>query len=248
MRLTVVESESEVGAVAAAVVSSVVIDNPSAIIGFATGSSPLGLYSSLSASVQRGDLDFSAITGFALDEYLGIPASEPQSYASFLAREVVRPLGLDPAAMHVPNGMTDDPDATCAEYERAIAEAGGVDIQIVGIGANGHLGFNEPGSSFSSRTRVADLSERTRRDNSRFFASLEQVPVACITQGLATIAAARSLILVVSGEHKSEAVARALYGPVTVDCPASIIQLHDSVTVVIDEAAAHQIRATAFFG
>jgi glucosamine-6-phosphate deaminase len=150
--------------------------------------------------------------------------------------------------MHVPNGMTDDPDATCAEYERAIAEAGGVDIQIVGIGANGHLGFNEPGSSFSSRTRVADLSERTLRDNSRFFASLEQVPVACITQGLATIAAARSLILVVSGEHKSEAVARALYGPVTVDCPASIIQLHDSVTVVIDEAAAHQIRATAFFG
>jgi glucosamine-6-phosphate deaminase len=247
MRLAVVGTEFEIAAVAAGVVSSVVIDNRRAVVGFATGSSPLGLYSSLSESVRRGDLDFSGITGFALDEYLGLPASAPQSYASFLNREVVGPLGLDPLSMHVPDGMTHDAEGMCADYERAIVAAGGVDIQIIGIGANGHLGFNEPGSPFSSRTRVAVLSETTRRDNSRFFESLDQVPGECITQGLATIAAARSLILVASGEHKSEAIARALYGPVTVDCPASILQLHESVTVVIDGAAAMHLPTAAFF-
>jgi glucosamine-6-phosphate deaminase len=149
--------------------------------------------------------------------------------------------------MHVPNGMADDGNAACEAYERAIVDAGGVDIQIVGIGANGHLGFNEPGSAFSSRTRVTALNESTRRDNSRFFESIDDVPRQCITQGLATIASARSLVLVASGEHKSDAIARALYGPVSVECPASILQLHRSVTVVIDEAAAREIRSPAFF-
>ena len=211
------------------------------VVGLATGSSPLGLYAVLSRAVDAGEVDFTRARGFALDEYVGLPAGHPESYREVLRREVCGPLGLAPERLAVPDGSgTTEHELIlgAARYERLIADAGGVDVQILGIGANGHIGFNEPGSALSSRTRVKRLSERTRHDNARFFESLDAVPTHCVTQGLGTVLDARLLVLVASGPGKAAAVAAAVEGPLSASCPASVLQWHADATVVLDEAAA----------
>jgi glucosamine-6-phosphate deaminase len=231
----------DVARVAADVVAGVVARRPAAVLGLATGSSPVGVYAELARRVADGLLDASGVTAFALDEYVGLPAGHPQRYAAVVARDVTGPLRLDPARVHVPDGHAADLEAAAEEYERAIAAAGGVDVQLLGIGANGHIGFNEPTSSFGSRTRIKTLTERTRADNARFFASPDEVPLHCLTQGLGTILEARRLLLVAQGEAKAEAVAAAVEGPLTSMCPGSALQLHPRATVVVDEAAAARL-------
>lgn len=197
---------------------------------------------------MTGGLDVSRTTAFALDEYVGLESSHPESYHSVIDREVTRRIGLDPDRVHVPNGSADNFGAACEAYEQAIADAGGVDIQLLGIGANGHIGFNEPGSSLASSTRVKTLSPQTRRDNARFFGgNIDFVPIHCVTQGISTILRARHLLLVASGTGEADAIAMMTEGPLGAHCPATALQLHPRVcnprvTVILDEAAAAGLR------
>ncbi len=241
MEVIVEPTPDDVARVAADVVAGVVARRPDAVLGVATGSSPLGVYAELARRVADGRLDLSGVTAFALDEYVGLPPGHPQAYAAVVAREVTGPLRLDPARVHVPDGGAADLEAAAEEYERALADAGGVDVQLLGIGGNGHIGFNEPTSSFGSRTRIKTLTERTRADNARFFDSPDEVPLHCLTQGLGTILEARRLLLVAQGEGKAAAVAAAVEGPLTSMCPGSALQLHPRATVVVDEAAAARL-------
>lgn len=217
------------------------------MIGVATGSSPLGTYANLAEMVQRGELDVTDVTMFALDEYVGLAQDHPESYHSVIRNAVTVPLGLHPSQVHVPNGEAGDLAAECADYEHRISAVGGVDLQLLGIGTNGHLGFNEPSSSFASRTRMATLTPQTRADNARFFASIEEVPIHCVTQGLGTILDARSLVLVAQGEAKADAVARSVEGPLSSMCPGSALQLHPDATVVVDRAAASKLTHADYY-
>ena len=231
---------------AADLIAAVIEGRSHPVIGVATGSSPLGTYDALAARVRDGRLDTGGVTAFALDEYVGLAPAHPESYRSVIRRTVTEPLRLAPDRVHVPDGSADDLEAACAEYERAIAAAGGIDVQLLGIGANGHIGFNEPTSSFASRTRVKTLAPRTLADNARFFDG-EQPPEHCLTQGLGTILDARRLVLVAQGAEKSDAVARMIEGPVASICPASALQLHPRATVVIDRAAAASLTLTEYY-
>lgn len=251
MEVVIVESADEVARVSAGLIAETIrsrrAEGEGAAIGVATGSSPIGTYRELAALVDSGELDVSGVSAFALDEYVGIPVDHPESYHAVIRRNVTEPLGLDPALVHVPDGLADDIPAACERYEKEIEAAGGVDIQLLGIGANGHVGFNEPTSSLSSRTRQKTLAPRTRADNARFFDSPEQVPVHCVTQGIGTILDAGRLLLVAQGEGKAEAVAQMIEGPLSSVCPASALQLHPDATVVIDRAAASRLRLTEYY-
>ena len=229
--IVIVPSAADAGALVAEEILRLVRRTPDAVLGLATGSTPLPVYEALRA--RKGEVDLSQVRGFALDEYLGLPAGHPQSYREVVRREVVEPLGLDPDDVQVPNGAAADPERAAADYEELIRAAGGIDVQILGIGGNGHLAFNEPGSALDSRTRVVELTASTREANARFFPSLGDVPAQALTQGLGTIREARSLILLASGSGKADAVAAALTGPVTPRVPASVLQLHPDVTVLL---------------
>jgi len=233
------------GAIVADEIARLIRGNPAAVLGLATGSTPLPVYDALPARLSGVDL--SRVRGFALDEYVGIDPAHPESYRSVIAREVVEPLGLDPARIRVPDGSLEGIEHAGDDYERAIGEAGGVDLQILGIGTDGHIGFNEPGSSFASLTRVKTLTEQTRQDNARFFDSIDVVPRHCITQGLGTILRARHLVLLAFGAGKAAAVAGAVEGPLTASLPGSAIQLHPHATVVIDEAAASDLARADYY-
>ena len=247
MEIIILPSPTEVGVTAAAKIAHLVSSNPEAVIGLATGSSPLDIYAELSRRVRAGELDFSRARGFALDEYVGLPVEHEQSYAHVIRTEVTEPLGMDPARVRVPDGLAADLETATEDYDAAIAAAGGVDLQILGIGANGHIGFNEPTSSFSSRTRIKTLAPQTRADNARFFDSLEEVPTHCVTQGLGTIMEARELVLVAQGEKKADAIARAVEGPISSRWPGSILQWHRRATVIVDEAAASQLELADYY-
>ncbi|HEY4224731.1 MAG TPA: glucosamine-6-phosphate deaminase [Pseudolysinimonas sp.] len=246
MEIVILPTAEEVGRLAAARIVHLVSAKPHATLGLATGSSPIAIYTELAVWRKRG-IDFSQISAFALDEYVGLPPSHSQSYATVIQEEVVEPLGLDPQRVHVPDGLAQDLDAAGNAYETAIAAAGGIELQILGIGTNGHIGFNEPTSSFQSRTRVKTLSGRTREDNARFFPSLAEVPTHCITQGLGTILDAGELLLVAQGERKAEAVLAAVEGPLTSKVPASILQWHRRATVILDEAAASKLQLADYY-
>lgn len=247
MEVIILPTAAAVGQVAAAKIASIVRRTPTAVIGLATGSSPQGIYADLRRRVRAGEISFAEASGFALDEYVGIPHEHPESYASVIARDVVEPLGFDPAKVRVPDGRAADLEAAAAEYERAIVAADGVDVQILGIGTNGHIGFNEPTSSFASRTRIKTLAPQTRADNARFFDRADQVPTHCMTQGLGTILDARELLLVAHGETKAAAIASAVEGPLSALVPASALQLHRYATVVVDEAAAARLALTDYY-
>ncbi|MEH3130970.1 MAG: glucosamine-6-phosphate deaminase [Mycolicibacterium neoaurum] len=246
MRVVICPDLSAVATTAADIVTDLVGRKPHGTLGLATGSSPLGLYAELAERVAAG-LDMSGFSGFALDEYVGLAPDDPRSYAYVIRTQVTEPLRLNPENVHVPTGIGDDLDAECLAYEDAIRAAGGIDIQILGIGRNGHLGFNEPTSSFASRTRVASLASWTRQDNARYFSSPDDVPRECVTQGLGTIMAARMTLLIATGTAKAGAVARAVEGPVSALCPASILQHHENAVVVIDEEAAAELALVDYY-
>lgn len=216
-----------------------------ATLGLATGSSPEPAYDELVRRHREEGLDFGRCRAFLLDEYVGLAADHPQAYRQVIRRALADRVGL--TDVHGPDGTASDLPAEAAAYEEAIRAAGGIDVQLVGIGSDGHLGFNEPGSSLASRTRVKTLTERTRRDNARFFGSLEEVPHHVLTQGLGTIRDARHVVLVATGVAKAEAVAGAVEGPVSAFCPASVLQLHPHVTAVVDEAAASRLRLAGYY-
>ncbi|MGL5928696.1 MAG: glucosamine-6-phosphate deaminase [Dermatophilaceae bacterium] len=220
------------------------------VLGLATGSSPLHLYAELGHAVAEGRADFTATHGVALDEYVGLPPGHPAGYRQVLLRDVCGAIGLPPERLVVPDGAVAGPaalDAAATAHEARLHTLGGIDVQVLGIGANGHLGFNEPGSALRSRTRVKRLSERTRRDNARFFRCLDDVPTHCITQGLGTILDARRLVLVAAGEAKADAVAAALEGPLTASVPASVLQWHPDAVICLDEAAAAGLRNRQYY-
>ena len=248
MEIIICPDGDEVARVAAETVAQVCWRvGPDVVLGVATGSSPLALYRDLAALVSAGKVDLSGASAFALDEYVGLPEGHPESYAEVIRRTVTEPLGLDPARVRVPDGRADDIEEACERYELAIRDAGGVDIQILGIGANGHIGFNEPSSSLSSRTRIKTLTPKTRADNARFFDSLDQVPVHCLTQGLGTILDADEVVLVGQGASKADAVAAMVEGPVSASCPGSILQTHQYATIVVDEAAASKLANHEYY-
>jgi glucosamine-6-phosphate deaminase len=240
--IVILDSAAEAGELAADVILELVAKRRDAVLGLATGSTPLPIYQAVAART----VDLSAVRGFALDEYVGLPSSHPESYRSVITREVVEPLRLTPELVRVP-GDRGPIETAGADYERAIVEAGGVDLQILGIGTDGHIGFNEPGSSFESLTRVKTLTQQTREDNARFFDSIDEVPVNCITQGLGTIRRARHLVLLAFGEAKAEAIAAAVEGPVTASAPGSAIQLHPHVTVLVDGPAASRLANLDYY-
>jgi glucosamine-6-phosphate deaminase len=247
VEVIILPTTTDVGREAATKIASIVARKPNAVIGLATGSSPQGIYADLKRRVDAGELSFRQAYGFALDEYVGIPLEHPESYANVIARDVTIPLELKPSHVHVPDGRADDLESAAKEYDAAIRVAGGIDIQILGIGANGHIGFNEPTSSFASRTRIKTLAPRTREDNARFFDSPDEVPMHCMTQGLGTILEAREIVLVAQGEQKAGAVAAAVEGPLTSFVPGSALQLHPHATVIVDEAAASHLQLADYY-
>jgi glucosamine-6-phosphate deaminase len=241
--VVILRAATEAGELGAEFVGRLIAEKPDAVLGLATGSTPLPLWTALAA--RR--LDLTRVRGFALDEYIGLPPGHPESYRAVITREVVGPLGLTPSLVHVPGDDGGPVDGAGERYEVAIAAAGGVDVQVLGIGRTGHIGFNEPGSSLGSATRVKTLTEQTRLDNARFFDSLDDVPRHCLTQGLGTILRARHLLLFAFGESKAAAIAGAVEGPVSSSLPGSAIQLHPLVTVIVDEAAASKLQHADYY-
>ncbi|MET0303893.1 MAG: glucosamine-6-phosphate deaminase [Microbacteriaceae bacterium] len=241
--IVIVRDAEEAGELAASMIAALVTAKPEAVLGLATGSTPLTTWTALA----RHDLDLSAVRGFALDEYIGLPDGHPESYRAVVTREIVEPLGMTPGNVRVPGDDGGSLEGAGARYESAIAEAGGVDLQVLGIGRTAHIGFNEPGSSLASRTRIKTLTEQTRRDNARFFDSIDDVPRHCITQGLGTILEARRAVLLAFGEKKAPAIAAALEGPLTASVPGSVLQLHPHATVIVDEEAASLLANADYY-
>ncbi len=245
----IIQKDAQSGSRAAArVVARTIREKPEAVLGLATGSTPLLLYKELIRLHREEGLDFSGITTFNLDEYVGLPADHPQSYHRFMHENLFSHINIKPKNIHIPDGMTKDIPAYCAAYEKAIVKAGGIDIQILGIGSDGHVGFNEPTSSFASRTRIKTLTRQTVTDNARFFGGDEShVPHHCITMGIGTIMEARMNLLLAFGENKAAAVAAMAEGPVAAVMPASILQHHACAKIFIDEAAAADLKLKEYY-
>jgi glucosamine-6-phosphate deaminase len=247
VEVVIVTGPGEAGELVGAAIAALVAAKPDAVLGLATGSSPLAVYGDLARRHAAGELSVARARAFLLDEYVGLRAGHPQSYRSFIARELEARLDFAAAAVRGPDVHADDLLAACEAYEAAIRAAGGVDLQLLGIGTEGHIGFNEPGSSLASRTRIKTLTDQTRKDNARFFGSLAEVPRHVVTQGVGTILEARHLVLVAFGGAKAAAVAAAVEGPVTAMVPSSALQLHPHATVVVDEPAAARLRLADYY-
>jgi glucosamine-6-phosphate deaminase len=233
---------------AADAIESLLRSRPDAVLGLATGSSPLKVYDELARRHRESGLSFAQARGFMLDEYVGLPADHPERYRNVIETEIASRVEWPADQVQGPDGLADDIRAACAAYETAIADAGGVDLQILGIGTDGHIAFNEPGSSLASRTRIKTLTRQTRLDNARFFDDdLDQVPTHCLTQGLGTIMEARHLVLLATGRHKAEAVHQLVEGPVSAMWPATVMQLHPHATVLVDDAAASRLRLADYY-
>lgn len=211
------------------------IDQP--VFGLATGSTPIGMYERLVKLHKEGEISFKDVTTFNLDEYIGLPADHPQSYHYFMEDILFKHVDISSENTHLPNGVAEDLEQECKDFEKLIEEAGGIDLQILGIGENGHIAFNEPGSKFDGKTAIVDLAQATLEANSRFFDSIEDVPTQAITMGIGTIMKADKIILLASGSSKAEAMKQVVNGPVTEDVPATILQRHPNVTIIADEEA-----------
>lgn len=237
MKIYVTEDYQGMSRKAANIVSAQVILNPSSVLGLATGSTPIGMYKQLIAWYKKNDLDFAQVKSVNLDEYVGLPPTHDQSYRYFMQTNLFDHINIDPASTNVPNGLAEDPEVECERYNQIIRSTGGIDIQVLGMGHNGHIGFNEPGDAFELETHVVDLTDRTIDANARFFASRDEVPRKAITMGIKSIMQARRILVVVSGEDKADIVKTAFTGPVTPKVPASILQMHPDVLLVGDKAA-----------
>jgi len=223
--------------VAANIISAQVIMKPDCVLGLATGSTPIGTYEQLIRWYEKGDLDFSQVHSINLDEYRGLPPENDQSYRYFMNKHLFDSINIDKKNTFVPNGMEPDKEKACKDYDEIIRSQGGIDMQILGLGHNGHIGFNEPGSAFGKETHCVQLAESTISANARFFASADEVPREAYTMGIKTIMQAKKIVVIVSGESKKEIVKRAFTGPITPEVPASVLQLHNDVILVGDEAA-----------
>ncbi len=241
MLVIVKENYDDMSKEAALIVADRLRRKPNLVLGLATGSTPLGLYKELIRMHVDEGLDFSKVTTFNLDEYVGLLPNHEQSYNFFMWKNLFEHLNIPEHSIHIPDGMADDIDGFCEWYEKEIEKAGGIDLQILGIGGNGHIAFNEPGSSLGSRTRVKTLTEKTRKDNARFFGSLAEVPKYAITMGIGTIMDSKEHILLASGAGKTDAIKAAVEGPITSQCPASIIQLHRVTFAILDKEAASKL-------
>ncbi|WP_130014836.1 glucosamine-6-phosphate deaminase [Serinicoccus sediminis] len=248
MEVVICGDVGEMGRLAGDVVTGLVRSRPDAVLGVATGSSPRPVYADLVARVRAGTLDLSGVRTFSLDEYVGLPADHPSAYRAEIRQQLTDPAGIPEGQVHSPPGDADDLPAAAAAYERLIEDAGGIDVQLLGLGSDGHIAFNEPGSSLASRTRVKTLTRRTREDNARFFdGDVDAVPTHCLTQGLATIRAARHVVLLAAGEGKARAAAELVEGAVSARWPATVLQWHPHVTVLLDEPAASRLELADYY-
>lgn len=248
MEVIVLPDARAAAQLAADAVQSLLEGNPAAVLGVATGSSPQALYDELVRRHRHGALSFARARAFMLDEYVGLPPGHPQSYREVVRRDLEAHLDFADGALQGPDGTAEDLRQAADDYDAAITAAGGVDLQVLGIGSDGHIAFNEPGSSLSSRTRLKTLTRQTRQDNARFFGGdVDRVPRWCLTQGLGTISDARHVILLASGEGKADAVAGMVEGPLSASCPASVLQWHRHVTVLLDPAAASTLRHRDYY-
>jgi len=244
----VIAPAEELARLAADAIEKLVRSKPDAVLGLATGSSPLKVYDELARRHTEDGLSFAAARAFMLDEYVGLPADHPERYRNVIEKEIASRVDFAPGAVQGPDGLADDLPTACAAYEQAIVDAGGVDLQILGIGTDGHIAFNEPGSSLASRTRIKTLTQQTREDNARFFEDdIDKVPHHCLTQGLATIMSARHLVLLATGKGKAEAVHQLTEGAVSALWPATIMQMHPHATVLVDDAAASRLQLAGYY-
>ena len=237
MRIYETANYEEMSRKAANILSAQVISKPDSVLGLATGSTPIGMYDQLVKWYNKGDVDFSEVKTVNLDEYKGLARDNDQSYYYFMHKHLFDRVNINPDNTNVPDGTQMDSEKECARYEKLIESMGGVDIQLLGIGRNGHIGFNEPDDCFAKTTHCVDLTESTIEANKRFFASADDVPRQAYTMGIGTIMKAKKILLIVNGEDKADALAKAVYGPVTPEVPASILQFHNDVVIVADQAA-----------
>jgi glucosamine-6-phosphate deaminase len=248
MEVVILPDAAQAGVVAADAITALLARKPDAVLGLATGSSPLAIYDELARRCDAGEVTFAKARGFTLDEYVGLPADHPERYRNVIDKVFVSRVDFAPGAVSGPDGLAPDIPAACAAYEDAIRAAGGVDLQILGIGTDGHIAFNEPGSSLASRTRIKTLTRQTRVDNARFFDDdVDAVPTHCLTQGLATIMAARHVVLVATGRGKAEAVHHLVEGGVSAMWPATILQHHPHATVLLDDGAARRLQLVDYY-
>lgn len=244
----IIQPDSESAShVAARIIAALIRRKPNAVLGLPTGETPLLLYKELIRMHQDEDLDFAQVSTFNLDEYAGLTKEHPSSYHIFMYDNFFQHVNLSREKIHIPSGTADDIPAHCAEYEKAIRKLGGIDLQVLGIGSDGHIGFNEPSSSLTSRTRIKTLTKKTRQDNSRFFDSLEKVPHHVITMGIGSILESNMCILLAFGKRKAKAIAWTVEGPVTAMIPASALQLHANTKVIIDRAAASKLERRKYY-
>jgi glucosamine-6-phosphate deaminase len=247
MRVIVEKDKQGVSVRAAQFVANLVRRRPTCVLGLATGSTPLGMYSELIRMHREEGLDFSRVVTFNLDEYVGLSGTDPQSYRYFMQKNFLDHINIDPRDTHVPDGRALDFEAYCEQYERMIAEEGGIDLQVLGIGSDGHIAFNEPGSSLGSRTRLKTLTEETVRDNARFFGSQGEVPRLAITMGVGTILESRQCLLLAAGDSKATAIRDTIEGPITAQVTASALQLHRDVIAILDEEAARLLERRHYY-
>jgi len=241
MEVIIKDNYEELSKFAAQFIAEQINKNPDTVLGLATGSTPLGTYKELINLHKENKVDFSQVVSFNLDEYVGLPIEHSQSYYYFMNENFFKHINIKPENWYLPDGMAEDIPQTCKEYEKKIKEHGGIDIQLLGIGGNGHIAFNEPGSSLASRTRVKTLTEKTIKDNSRFFKSIDEVPRYAITMGNGTIMDSKAILLLASGDNKSDAIVKTVEGPITSMVPASIVQLHPRTIIAIDRDAASKL-------
>ena len=248
MKIYAAKDYNDLSRKAANIISAQVIIKPNAVLGLATGSTPVGAYKQMIEWHKKGDLDFSRVRSVNLDEYKGLSGDHDQSYRYFMNHNLFDHVNIDKANTNVPNGLAEDPAAECRRYDQVIRDMGGIDLQLLGIGGNGHIGFNEPCDVFEKGTHVVTLTEETRKSNARFFSSIDEVPTHALTMGIQGIMSAGKILLLASGEAKAKAVYDSCFGPVVPGVPASVLQLHRDVIVIADEAALTLVRENEKWG
>ncbi|CAM3001068.1 glucosamine-6-phosphate deaminase [Paenibacillus sediminis] len=237
MNIKIFDTNEELDQVGGNIIASLVQTKPHAVLGLATGSTPIGIYEQLIFLFKKGLLDFSQVTAFNLDEYVGLPEGHPETYRTFMNKRLYSHININMNRTHIPNGDAPDLEAECRRYDSMLAGGTQIDLQLLGLGHNGHIGFNEPDHALSSGTHVVDLKEETRKANARFFSSIDEVPNQAITMGVGSILKAKMIMLVVRGESKAEIAHQALTGPITTELPASLLQTHPNVVVLLDKGA-----------
>jgi glucosamine-6-phosphate deaminase len=247
VEVVIVRTPADAVPIVADAYSKLLTENPACILGLATGSTPLGVYKELIRRHEEEGLSFARARSFNLDEYVGLPEGHPEAYATFIRREFTDHVDFPAGAVRGPDGLAADLLRAAVDYDNAIVNSGGIDLQILGIGSDGHIAFNEPMSSLGSRTRLKTLTEQTREDNARFFDSIDEVPRLCLTQGIGTIMEARHIVMLGFGAGKAEAVHACIEGPIMAKWPASALQLHPHTTVVVDEAAAAELEELEYY-